>query len=284
MVDKKKTELAEVPAAVGGVPMIPLDMDVAGSAGSGLEGADKDSFAIPFLRVIQKMSPQVDEADAAFMPNAKPGMFINSVTNELISGTDGVEFLPCAFQRRFLRWGPRGGGGNGGFKGEFLPEDVAEMIAQGKIVEVDRRLYVPLPDGTVNQKTCDRFTDTRSHFGLLVRPDGTFTRVLLALASTQIKKSKQLVSLLSEAKVATAAGVVTPPTWLNRIKLTTGIESNDEGSWHGVKIEAGGFITDKTLFEAGKAFNAAIAAGEAKANFAEAEADAGGDAPTGGKF
>ena len=48
--------------------------------GKGLEGADKDSFATPFLAVLQAQSPQVVDAT---IEGIKAGLFINSITNEL---------------------------------------------------------------------------------------------------------------------------------------------------------------------------------------------------------
>lgn len=257
-----------------------LPFDFSADLGGGMEGADKDSFAIPFLRVLQKISPQCDEADAAFIEGAKGGMLLNSVTNRLYDGKEGVTFLPCAFQRRFLQWAPRGT--EGGFRGELLPEQVARMREEGLIVELDGRLYIPDEKGEVSEKKSDRIVDTRSHFGLVVDED-SITQVLLTLSSTQIKKSKQLMSILSAAKVRTAQGLVTPPTWMNQVRITTVLESNDQGSWYGVKFEPAGFVESKDLYDAGKAFHEAISAGEAKANFAEA---AEGAAPSGsdGKF
>lgn len=247
--------------------VLDLPFDIGDDIGDGMEGADKDSFAIPFLRVLQKISPQCDEADAAYVEGAKGGMLYNSVTNQLYDGKEGVIFLPCAFQRRFLQWAPRGT--EGGFRGELLPEQVAHMRDEGKIVELDGRLYIPDDNGEVSEKKSDRVVDTRSHFGLVVEED-SITQVLLTLASTQIKKSKQLMSILSAAKVKTAAGLVTPPTWMNQVRITTVLESNDQGSWYGVKFEPAGFVTSKEVYDAGKAFHEAISAGEAKANFAEA--------------
>lgn len=247
------------------VPDLPFD--IGSDIGGGMEGADKDSFAIPFLRVLQKISPQCDEADAAYVEGAKGGMLYNSVTNRLYDGKEGVIFLPCAFQRRFLQWAPRGT--DGGFRGELLPEQVARMRDEGKIVELEGRLYIPDEKGEVSEKKSDRVVDTRSHFGLVVDGDNV-TQVLLTLSSTQIKKSKQLMSILSAAKVKTAAGLVTPPTWMNQVRITTVLESNDQGSWYGVKFEPEGFVSSKDVYDAGKAFHEAISAGEAKANFAEA--------------
>lgn len=257
-----------------------LPFDFSADLGGGMEGADKDSFAIPFLRVLQKISPQCDEADAAFIEGAKGGMLLNSVTNRLYDGKEGVTFLPCAFQRRFLQWAPRGT--EGGFRGELLPEQVARMREEGLIVELDGRLYIPDEKGEVSEKKSDRIVDTRSHFGLVVDED-SITQVLLTLSSTQIKKSKQLMSILSAAKVRTAQGLVTPPTWMNQVRITTVLESNDQGSWYGVKFEPAGFVESKDLYDAGKAFHEAISAGEAKANFAEA-AEGAAPASDDGKF
>lgn len=262
---------------------LPVGIDLGADAGAGMEGTDKDSFAIPFLRVIQKMSPQVDEAEPEFIEGAKPGMFLNSVTSEMFDGKEGIDFYPCAYQRRFLRWGPRSGEGSG-FKGEILPEEVPAMLEAGTIVQHENRLYYPNDKGEVNPKTCDHLADTRSHFGLAVDDDGNAMQVLLALTSTQIKKSKQLMSILSNVKVQGPNGKVTPPTWANKIRITTVPESNDQGSWHGVKFESAGFVTDADLYKAGKEFHAAIASGEAKVNYAEAEASPASEADANGKF
>jgi hypothetical protein len=229
--------------------------------GAGLENTDKDSVAIPFLRVVQRNSPQCDEADAAFMEDAKAGQFIESVNNTLFDGKAGVTLLPCAFQRRILRWGPRG---DGGFKGELMPEDVTAMISAGKADYVDGRLYVKGPDGEINIKRDDRLVDTRMHFCLLETDSGPI-QVLLSLSSTQIKKSKQLLAMLTSVKV----GGHTPPTWMNRVKVTTVAESNDQGSWYGVKFELDGFIDDKAVYDFAKQFHDTVSAGEVEYNHEE---------------
>src|SRR5215207_5859746 len=64
-------------------------------AGKGMEGADKDSFAIPFLSILQGLSPQMDPDSG--IPGAKLGMIVNTVTNELYST---LKVVPVAFQRR----------------------------------------------------------------------------------------------------------------------------------------------------------------------------------------
>lgn len=265
------TEIAEVKSNLPATA--PLGFNFMGDVGQGMEGTDQDSFAIPFLKVIQKMSPEVDEAEAEYIPEARPGMFINSVTRELFDGKVGVVFIPCAFQRRFLRWAPRGA--EGGFKGEIYPEEAVALRDAGDVVEKDGKLFFPLPDGTVDDKKCDKIVDTRNHFGLLFNPEtGEYSQVLLSLSSTQIKKSKRLMSMLSAVKVPGAGGaMVTPPTWANMMRITSASESNDHGTWHGVNFTRNepAFVPSQELYDEGKKFHELVSAGEAKVNYAEAE-------------
>lgn len=267
------------------LPSVDFDVDFGHDAGAGMEGADKDSFAIPFLGVLQKISPQCDEAEAKYIEGAKGGQLFNTVTQQLYDGKEGVVFIPCAFQRRFLRWGPRGGE-NSGFKGELLPEVVAEMRQNGEVVEHEGRLYFPLEGGKVDEKKCDRLSDTRNHFGIVYDPEtGTAMQVLLSLASTQIKKSKQLMAMLSAVKVQGPKGMVTPPTWTNMVRITTVPESNDKGSWYGVKITPEGFVPNRELYDMGKAFHDLIAAGEGTVDYAQGDLGGGSDSePAGGGF
>lgn len=243
------------------------EVDFTQDAGSGMEHTDRDAFAIPFLRVLQKGSSQVDDTNPARIKTAKAGMLINTVTNALYSGETGVIFLPCAYQRRFIQWGPRAG--DGGYRGEWLPEDVARMRASGEVVEEDGRLFM----GEANEKKSDRLTDTRSHYGLVVDDDGSVAQVILALASTQIKKSKQLMSMLSSVRAKTSAGLVTPPTWMNRVRITTVAESNEQGSWYGVKFALEGFITDSELYTTAKNFHDTVMAGQTQARWEQETPD-----------
>lgn len=264
--------------ATTGAAQLPVGFNVEADTGAGMEGTDKDSFAIPFLAIIQKMSPQVDEADAKFIEEARPGMFTNTVTNELFDGKEGVIFLPCAFQRRFLQWAPRKMGG--GFKGEWMPEQAAQLEMDGEVINQDGRLYFPNSKGEVDEKKCDYLSDTRNHFGLLINPQtGEIAQALLSLSSTQIKKSKQLMTLLNNVKVAGSKGKITPPTWVNQVRLTTIPESNEKGSWHGIKVDLEGFIGSQELYDVGKGLHDIIAAGEATVNY-----DAATEQKNEGKF
>lgn len=244
----------------------------AADAGSGMEGATSDSFAIPFLSVLQKGSPQVDEASGAAVEGAKAGMIWENVTGRMYDGKAGVVIIPCAYRRVFLRWAPKGADSSG-FKGELSADQVAGMRAAGQLSDLDGRLYVPMPDGTVHEKKCDRISDTRNHYVLLVdAATGGWTQALLSLTSTQIKKSKMLMSALASVKLNGPAGMYTPPTFANYVRFTTIPESNDKGTWHGTKFELQGRVDRADLYAAAKAFHASVATGTVEVKY-EATAD-----------
>jgi len=254
---RTEKEVATIPAK-----QLAIQDDMfAADAGSGMEGATSESFAIPFLSVLQKGSPQVDEASGVAVEGAKAGMFWDNVAGRMFDGKAGVSIIPCAYRRVFLRWAPKGSDGSG-FKGELSAEQVASMRASGEIADLDGRLYVPLPDGTVHEKKCDRISDTRNHYVLLVDDaTGNWQQALLSLTSTQIKKSKMLMSALASVKLQGPNGKYTPPTFANVVRLTTTPESNDKGTWFGVRCELTGRVGEPELYAAAKAFHASVTAG-----------------------
>lgn len=270
---KSKTEKeTALPATAANTAVATMDMSMfAEDAGAGMEGATAESFAIPFLSVLQKGSPQVDEASGVAIEGAKAGMLFENVTGKMFDGKVGVTIIPCAYRRVFLRWAPKGSDG-AGFKGELAPEKVAEMRARGEISELDGKLYIPMPDGTVSDKKCDRISDTRNHYVLLVDDaTGAWKEALMSLTSTQIKKSKMLMSALASVKVQGASGLFTPPTFANTVRVLTTPESNDKGTWFGLKFELSGQVTRPELYAAAKAFHSSVAKGTVIAKYEETD-------------
>lgn len=266
---EKETNL---PATAANTAVATMDTSMfAEDAGAGMEGATAESFAIPFLSVLQKGSPQVDEASGVAIEGAKAGMLFENVTGKMFDGKVGVTIIPCAYRRVFLRWAQKGSDG-AGFKGELAPEKVAEMRARGEISELDGKLYIPMPDGTVSDKKCDRISDTRNHYVLLVDDaTGAWKEALMSLTSTQIKKSKMLMSALASVKVQGASGLFTPPTFANTVRVLTTPESNDKGTWFGLKFELAGQVTRPELYAAAKAFHSSVAKGTVIAKYEETD-------------
>ena len=62
---------------------------------------------IPRIKLLQKMSPEVDDAS---LPDAKAGMIFNTASRELVDGDKGIRVVPCEFVRTFVEWAPEGTG------------------------------------------------------------------------------------------------------------------------------------------------------------------------------
>lgn len=278
---KKVTGNKAVATNKGNKALAPVTEDY----GAGFEEATADAYAIPFLRVLQKGSPEVDENEGAYVKGAKAGMLYNTVTGDLFPGKEGALLVPCHFQQRFIRWAPRGGGG--GFKGEFMPDEVAAMRSNGEVAEGDDgRMYFPDEKGNVDEDECDRLQDTRNHFVLLIDSDGIGHQALMPLASTQIKKSKQLMAMLGNRRVVVDGELKQRPTYSALLRVTTVPESNDQGSWFGVKFTLEGDVEDPMIMAMAKEFYKVCAAGKARVDYArmdpapgeaDAEGSGGGD-------
>ena len=97
MADKK---VAEATAS----DLIPFDDDLL-SEGTGLEEASAGDYAIPFLRVLQSMSPQLKKSDGKYIQGAEEGNLFNTVSEAVYDGTEGVTIIPCAYKKKFIELG-----------------------------------------------------------------------------------------------------------------------------------------------------------------------------------
>ncbi len=229
-------------------------LDFAADAGMGIENADNKSFAIPFLKILQGLSPELETVDGA-----RPGLFINTITNELY---EKILVVPCAFQRRFLRWAPRDQGG--GFKGDYNPIEVETNAIAGLAVNAEGRVVL---EG-------DLMSDTRNHFVLFQNKTGGWSPALVSLSSTQIKKSKRWMSLIQGIEMRNAAGQsFNPPSFSHVYELKSIKEENGKGKWHGLEVAIHGPVTESDVYNKAKDFHKSVAAGQVETSPPPAETD-----------
>ena len=91
----------------------PLATDVfEADANAGSQNITQDDLALPFLKVLGQLSPEINKQNAKFIKGAEPGMIVNSVTKELYDGTKGIDVIPVHYQRQYVEWQDRGQTGN----------------------------------------------------------------------------------------------------------------------------------------------------------------------------
>ncbi len=85
--EKAKTSAA--PAATAGAalvnkPSATMLAEMSSGQDTGFEGTSSRDYAIPFISLLQSLSPQVDKDDAKYVEGAEVGMFYNSASGELL--------------------------------------------------------------------------------------------------------------------------------------------------------------------------------------------------------
>ncbi len=192
-------------------------------AGGGLEEVTSEDVQIPFLRVLQALSPQIKKSDPAYIKGAEQGGIFNTVTKKFWSGDDGVLVIPTYFQKKLLEFVPRSEGG--GFVGEINPKNLPKIVKE---------------NGMEMLENGNELVRTAQHYVKIVHDDGTLENAIVDMKKTQLKKSREWVSIMGMFKYPKEAGQnlvgKTMDSWYNMFRLTTVEESNDKGSWYTWKI------------------------------------------------
>ena len=201
-------------------------LDVGGE--TGFEEAVASDYAIPMLTVLQKLSPQVDKDDEAYVKGAKPGMIFHNVRQEAY---ESVNVIPAMYRKVFLEWVLRENGG--GFRGE-VGYSVGLDMRNGCTVN-DKNQFI-LPNG-------NHLAETANYYCHFQYSPGLYEPVLISMASSQLKTSKlwfsQLGGMTYEEKGQVHADL---PLWSYGWDLTTVKLENDKGKWYGWKTSRADFV------------------------------------------
>jgi hypothetical protein len=229
-------------------------------AGQGMENMGTEDLALPFLKVLSGNDPVLDDESV----DARKGDIYNTVTGIPYRGKDGVRVIPCAYQRRFIQWAPRGSGsgaptaiyepGQSRPKTERSPDDNKEYVVDGNGEYIE---------------------ETHQHFVLLLNAEGATETALIAMKSTQLKKSRKWNSMMASRSMTGANGPFTPPRFSHIYHLKTVQEENSKGSWHGWEMSCEGVIEDGLLYSRAKGFAESITAGDVVVKHTDDEGTAG---------
>ena len=207
-----------------------------GEVNTGFEGTKGTDYAIPFLNLLQKGSPQCDPDDPAYNPDRfKVGQFYDEGRDEVL---DSVRVIPCHFKAVMVEVQP-------GEQGNFVAtHDPGVEVGLPK----DEKGRYVMPSGNL-------LIDTRQHFVLRLTDSGLAVPMVISFRSSQIKKSRNWMTKMDGIRAQGKNGPFRPPMYATVWKITSVPESNDKGSWRGYIIEQEGPIVDPLLFEKAKEAN-----------------------------
>ena len=225
-------------------------------AAKGLGAIGQEDLALPFLKILGQLSPEVNKRDGKYVEGAEPGMIYNSVSGELYDGVKGINVIPCFYKLEYIEWKDRGEGLGAPVNIYDSSSDIMSKTTP------DANYKDRLPNGNYIDKTA-------SHF-VIITGDNPAT-ALISMKSTQLKISRKWNSMMSGIKMKGANGLFTPASFSHIYRLKTTQMSNDKGTWFGWEVSKVGPVTDQSLYGQAKSFSENISKGSVKAKHGETE-------------
>ena len=225
--------------------------DIFETAGEG-SSYSSEEMQIPFVRLLQPMSPQLNKKKPEFIAGAEQGDAFNTVTGQFWPGEEGIKVIPCYQNTEYLEFVPRDLGG--GYKGTVPLGD--PLINQTKR-EGSKEI---LPNG-------NELVKSDQHYCLVLDDGGSYQPAIIDMKSASLKVSRQWKSKISMQKVQhpKTGQVVKPAVFATIWRLRSVEETNDQGSWNNWATDHVSLVEDRDLLMAAKQFRDSIVAGEVKA-------------------
>jgi len=223
-------------------------------AAKGLGKIGQEDLALPFLKILGQLSPEVNKRDGKYVEGAEPGMIFNSVSGDLYDGVKGIDVIPCFYKLEYIEWKDRGEGPGAPVA---IYDSSSDIMSKTK---ADASYKDRLPNGNYIEKTA-------SHF-VIITGDSPST-ALISMKSTQLKISRKWNSMMSGIKLKGKNGLYTPASFSHIYKLKTTQMSNDKGTWFGWEVSKVGPITDASIYQQAKTFSDSISKGAVKAKHGE---------------
>ena len=224
-------------------------------AGKGMENMGQEDVALPFLKILSGNDPILDENE-----DARKGDIYNTVTGATYSGKTGIRVVPCAYQRRFIQWAPRGSG-SGAPTAIYEPGQLRPGTQRSS---EDNKDYIFGDSG-------EYIEETHQHFVTVLLEEGGYETALIAMKSTQLKKSRKWNSIMASRSMQGSGAPFTPPRYSHIYHLKTIQEENSKGSWHGWEMSCEGVIADAGLYSRCKSFAESITSGDVVVKHTETE-------------
>lgn len=225
--------------------------DIFDNAGDGAS-FESSEMQIPFVRVAQSLSPQLNKKKSDYIEGLSNGDAYNNLTNQMWSGETGLLVIPCFQTTKYLEFVPRESGG--GYRGEISPSDpILQRTSRSGSKEI-------LPNG-------NELVKSDHHFCLIVDEEGMTQPVVVDMKSTQLKVSRRWKTQIAMQKLKhpKTNAIITPPVYATMWKLTTSEESNDKGDFYNWSVERVGIVENRDLLLEAKTFRDSIMKGEVKA-------------------
>ncbi|MBH0050684.1 MULTISPECIES: hypothetical protein [Pseudoalteromonas] len=230
---KKKTEVAEVEVKDEKFAGVATIEDRSSYVGRGSENVTASDLAIPRLKLLQMINPEVEPGNPKQVDGAQAGMIMNSVTEELHTS---LFLINLSFTRKIVVWRKRklGGGMVGSYESQ---QEALDALAEQGLAEKDHDI-----------------SENPTHLVLVLDDEGSPKSIaLLDMPGVKAKKSRIWNTLIAdeEKQGNPRFGCV----W----QLGVISESNSSGNFFNIDVSLIAHAPDELYEQAVDMFNAMFA-------------------------
>lgn len=179
----------------------------------GFENTTPDDISLPFLTLLQDLSPEVTGDKGQGIDGAKAGMLYNSVTKQTF---DKTLFVPAWHEHLFVEWIPRKQGG--GF--------VARHELTSDVVKAAKEASTKF--GKYSVGTND-LVETQYLYGVICGPDDSQEMGVIGFTSTKLKIFRDWWTRVNMFLVPQGDRKVRPPLFAHLVEISTRRQTNREG-------------------------------------------------------
>jgi hypothetical protein len=147
--------------------------------------------------------------------------------------------LPVYYRRRYVEW-YNDRTKNKAPVNEYLPEEFQTFQKEGKIVRGDDK-----KDRFVGKG--DTYVENTAEHYVIVIDGQSWYKALIKMKGSQLKKSKQWNSIMSNQRRVDGDEIYQPKDFAMSYNLSGRPEKNDQGSWHGWVVSQNKWIDELGL-------------------------------------
>jgi hypothetical protein len=196
--------------------------------GSGTSDFGQADISIPFIRILQSNSPQLNKQDAKYIKGAEMGMILENVSPQTFDGDEGICVIPVYYERSYTEWKPNRGGfvADHGSDPAILKQIKREIDSEGK-----RRMVF---------NNGNELAEAALYYIFWAKsPEGPWNQALLALSGTQWKTARDWNTNMARVilKKADGSRIANPVPFAMAYVFTTVGMQKDNNKFYGWKVE-----------------------------------------------
>jgi len=188
-----------------------MAFDITTVAGQGTENLDTGGGSLPFIRILQDLSPQLKSQKDEYIEGSKAGDLMFAKTQSLLP--QPVKIIPVYTKSIYTEWVPRSKGG--GFKGNHA----LNIVNDSNYEKGRERQY----DEWLGENEL-KFT---TYWFVLMELDGKWEQAVIPFTSSQLRVSRKLTGDINKFRYSGMD--VTPPLYAQSWELSSVLETSKNG-------------------------------------------------------